>query len=112
MKRIVVELAGVLMAMALLPLAASSADWPTRPVRIISPASPGGASDTFARILAEHFAETFGQRFYAENRTGAGGLIGAAAAANAEPDGYTLVTSSIAYTVIAPSASTNPGFDP
>ena len=94
------------------PLAANAADWPTRPVRIISPASPGGASDTFARILAEHFGEMFGQRFYVENRTGAGGLIGAAAAANAEPDGYTLVTSSIAYTVIAPSAAANPGFDP
>jgi len=94
------------------PAASPAADWPTRPVRIISPASPGGASDTFARILAEHFSEMFGQRFYVENRTGAGGLIGTAATANAEPDGYTLVTSSIAYTVIAPSAAANPGFDP
>jgi tripartite-type tricarboxylate transporter receptor subunit TctC len=91
---------------------ASAADWPTKPVRIISPTSPGGASDTFARILAEGFGEMFGQRFYVENRVGAGGLIGVAAAANADPDGSTFVISGVAYTVIAPSASRNPGFDP
>jgi len=91
---------------------ASAADWPTKPVRIISPTSPGGASDTFARMLAEGFGEMFGQRFYVENRVGAGGLIGVAAAANAEPDGSTFVISGVAYTVIAPSASRNPGFDP
>jgi tripartite-type tricarboxylate transporter receptor subunit TctC len=112
MTRIALAFAALLTALCSLPLTATGADWPTRPVRIISPASPGGASDTFARILAENFGEMFGQRFYVENRTGAGGLIGAAAAANAEPDGYTLVTSSIAYTVIAPSAAANPGFDP
>ena len=95
-----------------LPQIASSADWPTKPVRIISPTSPGGASDTFARMLAEGFADMFGQRFYVENRVGAGGLIGVAAAANAEPDGSTLVISGIAYTVIAPAASPNPGFHP
>jgi len=91
---------------------ASGADWPTKPVRIISPTSPGGVSDTFARMLTEGFADMFGQRFYVENRVGAGGLIGVAAAANAEPDGSTLVISGIAYTVIAPAASPNPGFHP
>src|SRR5207244_5360541 len=91
---------------------ASPADWPIKPVRIISPTSPGGVSDTFARMLAEGFGEMFGQRFYVENRVGAGGLIGVAAAVNAEPDGSTFVISGVAYTVIAPSASRNPGFDP
>src|SRR5262249_44855019 len=91
---------------------ASGADWPTKPVRIISTTSPGGVSDTFARMLAEGFADMFGQRFYVENRVGAGGLIGVAAAANAEPDGSTLVISGIAYTVIAPAASANPRFHP
>src|SRR6266705_138864 len=91
---------------------ASAADWPNKPVRIISPTSPGGVSDTFARMLAEGFADMFGQRFYVENRVGAGGLIGVAAAVNAEPDGSTLVISGIAYTVIAPAASPNPGFHP
>ena len=91
---------------------AFAADWPIKPVRIISPTSPGGASDTFARMLAEGFADMFGQRFYVENRVGAGGLIGVAAAANAEPDGSTFVISGVAYTVIAPAASPNPGFHP
>jgi tripartite-type tricarboxylate transporter receptor subunit TctC len=106
-------LAIVVVALAIaLPGIAQAADWPSKPVRIISPTSPGGASDTFARILAEGFGEIFGQRFYVENRVGAGGLIGVAAAANAEPDGSTFVISGIAYTVIAPAASRNPGFDP
>jgi tripartite-type tricarboxylate transporter receptor subunit TctC len=95
-----------------LTAAPSSADWPTRPVRIIAPSSPGGAADTFARLVADNFSEIFRERFYVENRAGAGGLIGAATTARAEPDGYTLVTSSIGYHVIAPAISPNPGFDP
>jgi tripartite-type tricarboxylate transporter receptor subunit TctC len=90
----------------------ANAEWPTRPVRIIAPSSPGGAADTFARLLADNFSEIFRERFFVENRAGAGGLLGAAATARAEPDGYTLVTSSIGYHVIAPAISPNPGFDP
>jgi tripartite-type tricarboxylate transporter receptor subunit TctC len=92
------------------PLAA--ADWPSRPVRIIAPATPGGAADTFGRILADHLPEFLGGRFFVENRAGAGGLIGAQATANAEADGYTFVTSSVAYHAIAPALSANPGFHP
>ena len=94
------------------PAAALAAEWPTRPVRIIAPSAAGGAADTFARLVAENFSEIFHERFYVENRAGAGGLIGAAVTARAEPDGYTLVTSSIGYHVIAPAISANPGFDP
>jgi tripartite-type tricarboxylate transporter receptor subunit TctC len=81
-------------------------------VRIIAPATPGGAADTFGRILADHLPEFLGGRFFVENRAGAGGLIGAQATANAEPDGYTFVTSSVAYHAIAPAVSPNPGFHP
>jgi tripartite-type tricarboxylate transporter receptor subunit TctC len=91
---------------------AAAADWPTRPVRIIAPATPGGAADTFGRMLADHLADILGGRFFVENRAGAGGLIGAQATANAEPDGYTYVTSSVAYHAIAPAVSPNPGFHP
>jgi tripartite-type tricarboxylate transporter receptor subunit TctC len=52
------------------------------------------------------------RRFYVDNRAGGGGLIGAAFVAHAEPDGYTFVTSSVAYHAIEPAASRNPGFDP
>jgi hypothetical protein len=91
---------------------ARAADWPTRPIRIIAPSTPGGAADMFGRLLCDHFGETFRERCFVENRAGAGGLIGTAATAQAAPDGYTLTTSSTAYHVIAPAVSANPGFDP
>ena len=94
------------------PVAAPAADWPTRPVRIIAPSTPGGAADMFGRLLCDHLSETFRERCFVENRAGAGGLIGTAATAQAAPDGYTLTTSSTAYHVIAPAVSRNPGFDP
>ena len=66
---------------------AGAADWPAKPVRIVSPFAPGGTSDTLARLLAEQLTDKFGQSFFVENRGGAGGLIGSAAVASAEPDG-------------------------
>ncbi len=87
-------------------------DWPTRPVRIVAPSTPGGAADLFGRLLADHLTVLLKQRFYVDNRAGGGGLIGAQTVAHAEPDGYTFVTSSIAYHAIEPAASANPGFDP
>jgi tripartite-type tricarboxylate transporter receptor subunit TctC len=91
---------------------AAGAEWPTRPIRIIAPSTPGGAADTFARLLAEFLPPLLHQPVVVDNRAGGGGLIGAAAAAHAEPDGYTLVTASVAYHAIAPAVSPNPGFDP
>lgn len=88
------------------------ADWPSRPIRIIAPSTPGGAADTFARLLADQLGPRLGTTLIVDNRAGGGGLIGMAAAAHADPDGYTLVTSSIAYNAIEPIVSANPGFDP
>src|ERR1700741_2767130 len=92
--------------------AAHALDWPTRPVRIVAPSTPGGAADLFGRLLADKVSQVLPQRFYVDNRAGGGGLIGANIVAHAEPDGYTFVTSSLAYHVIEPAASANPGFDP
>jgi tripartite-type tricarboxylate transporter receptor subunit TctC len=99
------------LAIAVGPLA-RAADWPARPVRIVAPSTPGGAADLFGRLMADHLTEMLKERFYVDNRAGGGGLIGAQIVAHAEPDGYTFVTSSIAYHAIAPAASQNPGFDP
>jgi len=110
MKRLAVAL--MLGAVCIQTVAARAADWPTRPIRIIAPSTPGGAADMFARLLCEQFSETLHERCFVENRAGAGGLIGTAATAQAAPDGYTLTTSSTAYHVIAPVVSPNPGFDP
>jgi tripartite-type tricarboxylate transporter receptor subunit TctC len=92
--------------------AAHALDWPTRPVRIVAPSTPGGAADLFGRLMADKLSQLLHQRFYVDNRAGGGGLIGANIVAHAEPDGYTFVTSSLAYHVIEPAASANPGFDP
>jgi tripartite-type tricarboxylate transporter receptor subunit TctC len=99
------------LTIVLAPLA-HAADWPSRPVRIVAPSTPGGAADLFGRLMADHLSDVLKQRFYVDNRAGGGGLIGAQIVAHAEPDGYTFVTSSIAYHAIAPAASQNPGFDP
>jgi tripartite-type tricarboxylate transporter receptor subunit TctC len=66
-------------------------EWPQRPVRIIVPAAGGGSSDPIARLLAQAFAARFGQGFVVENRPGAAGNVGMAAAARAAPDGHTLL---------------------
>ncbi len=71
--------------------AAQTADYPNRPVRLIVPFSAGGGTDIIGRILADKLSQKFGQQFYIENRPGAGGTIGADAAAKSPPDGYTLL---------------------
>ena len=74
---------------ALLPCASAQAqNWPNRPVKIIAPFAAGGAADTLGRIIAEQLSTAFRQQFFIENRGGAGGIVGAAAGAAAEPDGY------------------------
>src|SRR5215813_9942212 len=72
------------------PLASFADEWPSRPVRVIVPFGAGGSGDAIARVLSEHLAAAFGQQFVVENRTGAGGAIGAKAIATSPPDGYTI----------------------
>lgn len=78
---------GVLMSFG--PLKAQT--WPERPVTIIVPSAPGDGSDIAARLIAEKLRESLGQPFTIDNRLGAGGVIGSAAAAKAAPDGYTFI---------------------
>lgn len=76
-----------------LAMPALAQGWPTRPVRIIVPAAPGGSSDPLARMTAEELGKALGGSFVVENRPGANGNLGAALVAKAEPDGYTLLMS-------------------
>jgi tripartite-type tricarboxylate transporter receptor subunit TctC len=68
-----------------------SADWPNRPVRFVCGYAPGGLTDLFARLAAEHFTTRYGKPFVVENRTGAGSMIAGDIVAKAQPDGYTLL---------------------
>jgi tripartite-type tricarboxylate transporter receptor subunit TctC len=70
---------------------ASAQDWPTRPVKFVSPYPPGGSVDPLARLLAAKVGESLKQNFIVENRTGASGIIGTDYVAKSAPDGYTFV---------------------
>jgi tripartite-type tricarboxylate transporter receptor subunit TctC len=73
--------------------------YPVKPVRIVVGYPPGGAVDALARVLAQPFAQAFGQQFVIENRGGASGIIGADVTAKSPPDGYTLILLSGTHTV-------------
>jgi tripartite-type tricarboxylate transporter receptor subunit TctC len=81
-------------AAVLITLAAHAQSYPGRPVRIIVPFAPGGATDIVTRILGQKLTEAWGQQVVADNRAGASGNIGAELAAKAPPDGYTLFMTS------------------
>ena len=79
-----------LISAALFSITAAAQSWPQKPVRFIVPFAPGGATDIAARMLGEKLSQMWGQSVLIENRAGAGGALGAAEAARATPDGYTL----------------------
>ena len=94
-----------------LPLTALAATWPERPITIIVPFQPGGASDSLGRVLIKPLTEALGKTVVIENRPGAGGNIGITAVARAKPDGYTLVLTS-SVVVVNSSLYKTAGFDP
>src|SRR5689334_8171830 len=81
---------GVACALGLAGAALAATDYPTRTVRIIVPYGVGGIADVTMRLAAQKLSEKFGHQFIVDNRPGAGGVVGARAAASAAPDGYTL----------------------
>src|SRR6476660_2637663 len=76
-------------------------NWPSRPIRMILPFPPGGGTDILGRLIADRLAASLGQPVVTENRGGAGGNVGAEAAARSAPDGYTIV-------LVAPSLAISP----
>ena len=107
MKRCTLLLAALVFAGA----AAAQQAYPTRPLRIVIPWPPGQATDLMARIIAQKMSEQLGQQVIADNRPGAGGMIGTDIAAKATPDGYTLLAASSGPVTINPLLQKVP-FDP
>src|SRR4051812_28945240 len=100
----------ILLALASHSGPAWSQDWPSKPIRVIVPLTPGSASDVMGRIVAEQLSTQLGQPVVIENRPGAGNTIGMSAVAKAAPDGYTLLVNSSTHTV-TPATRTNLGFE-
>jgi tripartite-type tricarboxylate transporter receptor subunit TctC len=87
---------------------AAAQSWPGKPIRIVVPVTAGSALDITARVIGDRLAAQLGQTVVVENRTGAGGTIGAAAVAKADPDGTTLLIHSTAVTIFPPTFASLP----
>lgn len=107
MLRALAVAAGVLCAAGL----AAAQNFPSRPVTFVVPFAPGGSTDTVARIVAQAASQNLGVPTVVENRTGGAGVVGWSAAARAAPDGHTLLTLEMSYTIAAGLIPTLP-FDP
>ena len=96
----------------LAPFAASAAEYPTKPIRMLVGFAPGGGTDTTARAMAGKLSERLGQQVIIDNRPGAAGNIAAEITSQANPDGYTVLMGTIAALAINPSLYKKLPFDP
>jgi len=102
----------VVSLLVLLPGHASAQPWPGKqPIKVVVAFTPGSATDTVGRLVFDQVGKQLGQTIIVENRGGAGGSLGAAQVAKAEPDGYTLLVTSSGYT-IAPATYSKLSYDP
>jgi tripartite-type tricarboxylate transporter receptor subunit TctC len=104
--------AAACVVLPVLPSPGLAQDYPTRSVRIVVPFPPGGTADAMPRIIGDWLARKWGQAVVIENKAGAGGNVGAEVVANAEPDGYTLLSSPPPPLVINQNLYPKLGFDP
>ena len=91
---------------------AASEDYPSKPIKLIVPAAPGGPTDAPGRLASQILAAKVGQPVVVENRPGAGGAIGARVVASAPADGYTLLVGNTSTLAVIPAVSTSAGYDP
>jgi len=99
------------LATGLAGAAAQAQPYPSKPVKVVVPLTPGSPVDVVARLVGQHMAAALGQPMIVENRPGAGATIGAKSVATAEPDGYTLLHTAANH-VIAPAIYKNLTYDP
>jgi tripartite-type tricarboxylate transporter receptor subunit TctC len=96
---IAVARAGCCLALAALAPASQAQEYPVKPIRMVAPFAPGGATDLLARVIGQKMTERFGQSVVIDNRTGAGGNIGAELVAKSPPDGYTLLLGGVPHAI-------------
>src|SRR5262245_52259680 len=77
-------------------------EWPSRPITIVVAFPPGGISDNLSRTIAQHLTDVLGKPVIVENKAGSGGTVASMSVAKAQPDGYTLLATSIGPAVIRP----------
>ena len=102
----------ILLCWSLTPTLALADDWPSRPIQVIVPFGAGGAADIIARLIGDKLAIALGQPVVIEDKPGAGGNIGAAAVARANPDGYTLLMSGSPTHSVGPYLYKDLSYDP
>ena len=102
MRRLSLRLCGLALLMACVTGASAQTAWPERPVRVIVPFPASGATDLVARVVAQRVSADLGQQMVIDNKPGAGGTIGAAEAAKAPADGYTLLFTTSSTHAISP----------
>src|ERR1700730_17970499 len=102
MKRLLFILLSLACAAIAAPHAGAQDKYPRKPVKIIVPYAPGGATDIVARVLGEQLRQTLGQSFVVENKPGAFGIIAIEEMARAKPDGYTLMIGNVTTNAITP----------
>jgi hypothetical protein len=105
MKRIAQAVIAVTAGLLVAGIAVAQSGYPTRPIRLITPAAPGGTTDILARLFGAHMSETFRQQVIVDNRASASGVNAAEIVARAQPDGYTLFLPFVQHTV---NAALNP----
>lgn len=111
-RKLMQALGAAVLALAAAPGSnALAQDYPARPIRLIVPFAPGGVSDTSARVIADKLGQRLGQQVVVDNRPGASGNIGTAMAAQAAPDGYTLLLGFDGTMVINPHVFAKVPFD-
>lgn len=103
----------LLLILTILPIGINAqSNYPTRPIRIVIPQTPGSATDALIRLIAPKLSEQLGQAIVLDNVAGAGGVIGAEMAAKATPDGYTLLMGATSWITIAPNLNSKITYTP
>ena len=111
-RKLMTTAAGFAAAPSLILSTAARAAWPTdKPIRVVVPNPPGGATDIMARLISPPLAEALGTSVYVENKGGGGGNIGISAVQKSEPDGYTLLAASGGAVTLNPLVQKTP-YDP